>query len=682
MTTQRSDAASRLTRSSGGTRSSAIMSGPISTPPMEPSGKPSTPNKRNYKNTLKVENTDRHAYRGIEFLLSAIGLAVGLGNIWRFPMIVYENGGSSFLIPYIVCIFVFAIPAIHMEFALGQYAAKSPPAVFRRIMPALEGIGWMSAIVGAIIGVYYMVIISWISIYLVNAVNAAKLIACDNHWNDPGTCYEGHHQKQCLGSDPPGYNLSSNAPNVTVKLLYVGGRCQDASKLKTVEAATEQFFNRFVVSPSAGFTDFNTFNWATFGGLVILWLVTSLILLRGMKNISKTSYVSVCLPYVSVITLLVRGVTLDGASEGLYYFLWRADFSALYKFQTWSAALSQLCFSLSIGQGTLMNIASYNKKSHNWYRDTFLLVASDSLMSLLSGAAVFSTLGFLAKQRGVTVPEVVKSGHALAFIVYTEAIAHMPAPWFWYTLFFLMLLVLGLSTEIVIVEIVCSCLMDRFLFLRKKRWIVVVSVSSTLFLCGVVMATDAGYYWFDMFDEYSSGVSAVIGSALTTIAVCYLYGIDNFCDDIKEMAGEPKSKCSKYMGPSSCIWWASWYAFTPACSLILMALFVYTREYPFKGDRLMYPPVFDALGWIVAVLPFFVIPIFVVTAVLRFKKKKIAVRGAFMLQKQHPSFERIYEKWPESKQLIAGLLPEQEPGEEVSEIDGVSDGKDEESIIE
>lgn len=75
----------------------------------------------------------------IESLLSSLGQAIGLGNIWRFPTVAYQNGGTSFLIVYIICAFVFAVPAIHMEFALGQYAAKSPPAVFRRIMPALEG---------------------------------------------------------------------------------------------------------------------------------------------------------------------------------------------------------------------------------------------------------------------------------------------------------------------------------------------------------------------------------------------------------------------------------------------------------------------------------------------------------------------------------------------------------------
>lgn len=87
-----------------------------------------------------------------------------------------------------------------------------------------------------------------------------------------------------------------------------------------------------------------------------------------MKFIRKISYVTVILPYILIIVLLIRGVTLEGAGDGLKYFLARTDWVALYNFKTWSAALTQLCFSLSIGFGVLMNTASYNKQNHRCFR--------------------------------------------------------------------------------------------------------------------------------------------------------------------------------------------------------------------------------------------------------------------------------------------------------------------------
>ncbi|EGT36727.1 hypothetical protein CAEBREN_31480 [Caenorhabditis brenneri] len=653
--------------------------------------------RRAYKNYVEVENTNRQAFKGIESLLSSLGQAVGLGNIWRFPTMAYQNGGSSFLIPYLVCAFVFAIPAIHMEFVLGQYAAKSPPAVFRRIMPVLEGIGWMFCLVGAIIGIYYMILIAWIGIYLSNTGNAVTLSKCNNQWNnhEGSTCYEGVLQKRCMDM----YFIGDNTTSVKIrnlkasglsdnatKLIYFDGACQDPRN-RTMAIATEQFFTNFVISPSTGFTDFNTINWATLGAVAICWVIASIVLIRGMKMIGKLSYFTVLLPYGIIIVLMIRGVTLEGASTGLWYLWKNTNFESVYKLRTWTNAMTQICFSLSIGQGGLMNIASYNKKSYNWYRDAFLLVFCDTLMSLLGGTAVFATLGFLAAQRGVEVPEVIKEGHALAFIVYTEAISQMPIPHLWHALFFIMLFLLGMSTEIVIVEIVCSCLADRFGYLKRHRWVTVSVVSTTFFMLGLVMTTDAGYYWFDLYDEYSAGVSATLGTAFMCIVVAWFYGLDNFREDMNEMWGAPQNWWTRWLGPSSYIWSIVFRFVTPFCAIFAMAVVIYERKYPHKNRADMFPPIFDVLGWFVAALPFFAVPIFAVINIMKFRREKLPVRGAFMLQKQHPAYDRISEKWPEWKKVIGDQLPEQEPGDDDIEFvyadaeDGET-GPNEEELIE
>ncbi|CAB03142.2 Transporter [Caenorhabditis elegans] len=649
-----------------------------------------------YRDAIQVENTDRQAFRGIESLLSSLGQAIGLGNIWRFPTVAYQNGGTSFLIVYIICAFVFAVPAIHMEFALGQYAAKSPPAVFRRIMPALEGVGWMTCIVGAVIGVYYMILISWIVLYIINIFYVNNMGRCDNPWNQ-NNCYDGSEQSRCnkglysnMTANASSFLNTTMAPLMSSgskRILYINGKCQDATNM-SVEVGTEQFFSKSVIRPSAGFTDFNSINLPILGAVALCWVIAAVVLIRGMKAIGKLSYVTVILPYFIIVSLLICGVSLPGAKDGLYHLFGQTDFNYLYKRETWTAALQQICFSLSIGQGGLMNIASYNKKTYNWYRDVYIIVFLDTLMSILGGITVFSTLGFLAYERGINSTDIdafnhiVKEGHALAFIVYTEAIAEMPVPYLWYALFFIMLFLLGISTEVVIVEIVCSCLADRFRYLRERRWLTVLSVSAVFFLLGLVMTTDAGFYWFDMFDEYSTGISATFGTAIMCMTVFWCYGTNHFREDIAVMWGEPESWLATCLGPAAYFWTLIWKFVTPVCSLLMMGLWIWEKKYPHKGDGKIYPPVFDALGWFIAVVPFLVIPGFAIAAVINTRRMNIPIRGAFMLQKQHPSYDRISEQWPEWKKAIGDKLPEQEPGDDdLNMIDGL-ETKESDSLIE
>ncbi|CAP35877.1 Protein CBG18418, partial [Caenorhabditis briggsae] len=273
------------------------------------------------------------------------GLSVGLGNIWRFPTRAYENGGSAFLIPYITCAILFGLPCVYLEFALGQFHGRSPPFVYRRMMPILEGFGWGGASIAAIVSIYFMLLIAWISVYFFNVIigNSGKWGQCDNPWNDPATCFNIPAQEMCR----KGFNHS--------RMIYMNG-------------SAKKTFRNFIVRPSTTLTDINSLNWPVFIAMVIAWILTVICITKGMKFIGKLSYATVVLPYVIILILFVRGVTLDGASDGLKFFLAQTDFKKLLRYETWSAALTQLCFSLGLGFAGLMNIASYNDRGHNCYR--------------------------------------------------------------------------------------------------------------------------------------------------------------------------------------------------------------------------------------------------------------------------------------------------------------------------
>src|SRR5699024_8342672 len=75
------------------------------------------------------------------FILAAVGSAVGLGNIWRFPYIAYENGGGAFIIPYLVALLSAGIPLLFFDDSIGHRFKGSPPLAFRRLAKWPEGVG-------------------------------------------------------------------------------------------------------------------------------------------------------------------------------------------------------------------------------------------------------------------------------------------------------------------------------------------------------------------------------------------------------------------------------------------------------------------------------------------------------------------------------------------------------------
>ena len=107
------------------------------------------------------------------FLLAAIGSAIGLGNIWRFPGVAYTNGGGAFLIPYIVALLTAGVVILLFDYALGHRYRGSAPAVFRRLNTKFEWIGWLQVGISFAIITYYAVIIAWAVRYVGYSVNQA-----------------------------------------------------------------------------------------------------------------------------------------------------------------------------------------------------------------------------------------------------------------------------------------------------------------------------------------------------------------------------------------------------------------------------------------------------------------------------------------------------------------------------
>ena len=109
----------------------------------------------------------------VGFLLAAIGSAIGLGNIWRFPGVAYSNGGGAFMVPYIIALICVGIPVLFLDYALGHRFRGSAPAVFRRVSAKLEWLGWFQVVICFVIMTYYAVIVAWALSYMVFSLNTA-----------------------------------------------------------------------------------------------------------------------------------------------------------------------------------------------------------------------------------------------------------------------------------------------------------------------------------------------------------------------------------------------------------------------------------------------------------------------------------------------------------------------------
>ena len=134
----------------------------------------------------KDENTVRGNWGNhIEFILSCVGYAVGLGNVWRFPYLCYKNGGGSFLMIYWILGATVGFPIIFLELSLGQFTSQGPTGVWN-FAPIVKGLGYSMCAISAIGAIYYNVIIAWALYYLfVSFTSSLPWEECDfSSWAD------------------------------------------------------------------------------------------------------------------------------------------------------------------------------------------------------------------------------------------------------------------------------------------------------------------------------------------------------------------------------------------------------------------------------------------------------------------------------------------------------------------
>jgi len=297
--------------------------------------------------TLSVESRGAYASTkccgiSVEFILSAIGYAVGVGNVWRFPYIAADNGGGVFLIPYAIMLFCCGIPIFYLEIAFGQYSGKGPVTIWESI-PMFKGLGWSMIYVSAIVCFYYNIVIAW-SIYYLFASMQSKLpwTVCDGWWNKNAIC------------------MYDDGFNVT----------ETPYTLNSISPAEEYWYYRVLrLDQSEGINDIGTPNWDLTLCNLFSWIIVFMCLFKGVQSAGKVVYVTATFPYVVLIILFFFGIFRPGAKLGIDFYL-TPDTSKLAEASIWQSAASQIFYSLGVSFGGLMTMASFNDFNNNVSRDT------------------------------------------------------------------------------------------------------------------------------------------------------------------------------------------------------------------------------------------------------------------------------------------------------------------------
>jgi NSS family neurotransmitter:Na+ symporter len=397
------------------------------------------------------------------FLLAAIGSAVGLGNVWRFPYLTYKFGGGAFLIPYLIALFVIGIPLLMLEFALGQKIQRGAIGSFKALHSRIGALGLVALCSSFIIVCYYAVVMAWSLIYFIASF---------------GMKWAG---------DAEGYFMN-NVLQITDSVGNIGG-----------------------------------INWPILIALFVVWVAIYFSVFKGVKSVEKVVWLTVPLPLILLGVLLVRAVTLPGFLSGWYYYL-RPDFSALFYSDVWIAAIGQIFFTLTLAFGVMIAYASHKKEKDDVAKDSYITAICNSAISLFAGFVVFGVLGYMATQSGVSVADVAASGPGLAFVVFPSALAMMPWATFFSAIFFLTLLTLGIDSAFSLVEAVGIAVSDAKA--KWKRHKVAFMICLFAFLIGILFATRAGLYFLDIVDHFVNNYNLVLVGILQCIAVGWIYGAE------------------------------------------------------------------------------------------------------------------------------------------------------------
>ena len=461
------------------------------------------------------------------FILAAVGSAVGLGNLWRFPYLAGKYGGGAFLVPYLIALVLIGVPLLMLELAVGQKMQRGAIASYQKLHPSFIGLGILALISSFIIVSYYAVVMAWSLIYLFASFGV--------RWS----------------------------------------------------ADAEGYFFQEVLQISENVNSLGGINWSVLAALVFIWILVYFCIWQGTKSVGQVVRYTVPLPVILLGALLLRAVTLPGFLDGWAIYL-TPDWDALLNPEVWTAAFSQIFYTLSLAFGIMIAYGSYKELDDDIAKNTWITALLNSGTSLFAGLVVFGILGYMARQTGIPLTELAASGPGLAFVVFPEALSLMPWSGIFSVLFFVMLLLLGIDSAFSLAEAVNAAIVDRHQQLPIAQISMFVCAGAAI--AGIIYTTRAGLYFLDIVDHFVTSYNLLLVGICQSILVGWIYGAEKMRRYINQVSDWQVGK-----------WWniAVKYIIPLVLVTLLSAQFSQDLRIPYEN----YPAWALAIGWTLTIVP-------------------------------------------------------------------------------
>lgn len=422
------------------------------------------------------------------FLLAAMGGCAGQGNLLRYPSVVYNNYGLQWFVPYLLAVFLIAIPALVLEIAIGQAFRGGSVIAFNNINRRLKGVGIGPVFVSFIVVQYFTVNLAWIMIYFRSSFTSP--LPWENRIED-------FYNNDVVANPTP-----------------VSGSLTDAGR--DVAAYTTY--------PAVGLIG-ETVGWSAF-----IWFLIWISIFRGVGMTGRVVYFTMGLPIITTIVFVGRALSLDNAGAGvkLLWGTWRGD--QLASGTVWQTAVGQVFFSTGIGFGYFTSYASYNQKHSNAVMDAVLICGSNVLFENFAAFAIFGIVGFLRRWPS---PDERLGAFVVGFLTLPEAVLQMPGANFWAILLFLTLIVLGFSSAFVMLDVVATLLVDSGI--KYSRPVIVTALTLISFLMCLPYCTEFGYYILDGVDRWINNVALIFVVFCEVVSATTVYR----WTDVIEQVGLP-----------------------------------------------------------------------------------------------------------------------------------------------
>ncbi|KAL2762969.1 orphan sodium- and chloride-dependent neurotransmitter transporter NTT5 [Daubentonia madagascariensis] len=518
----------------------------------------------------------------VEYILAQMGYSVRPSSFWYFTTLWLHSGNCVFFIIYTLMMFLFGIPLLFLEMAAGQRMHQSSMDVWKIIGPWSGGVGYASFMVCFITGIYLNVVNGWILFYI------------SQSFQFPVPWEKCPLMKNSSGFDPECAR--------TTPVMY--------------------FWYRVTLKASDRIEDSGPPVFSLSLPFLVSWCLLGALTINGLKFTGKVMYVLVLVPYSIIICFLLRSLLLEGAKFGLQHLV-APKISDMFNISIWCLAGSQVLFTTGLGFGPVTSLASHMPQSNDCLSDAFVVALVNLVTLLLVIPLNFSVLGFRSTvtthrccEKNVetliklidlgklppdarppenlhdnpisiyntwlsSLPQHIKSmvlsevtecsienqflkireGPSFAFLSFIEALSFLPGSVCWSIIFFLLMLALGLSTTIGIMQAIIFSLQDTFSTLRKHTKLLTVGLSLLMFLCGFFFTRPSGMYFIRLLNEHWTVLPIIIIIIFENMAVAWAYGARRFLADMRILLGRPISPIYGWL-------WCY------PCPIVLIVLFV------------------------------------------------------------------------------------------------------------